>query len=897
MQQRPPICVDSSEMTPRLTLLYSVLLSALLAAFSGRAWANPDAPTGPTDPSPKLEQAAPNPQTPADPLQRRLAEIGQRTAKIHAGEAIRSKESTARQSLRRSELSSLRDQLNVALSLPPASEERTNQIDQTWSSLRNLVQRLQDDRVQAIDALRLAIADRELINPESVAPYKSNAEIQKAMDGFSSALDARVSAVETEIDGTSRLLSDTRTLRRQARTHASDTAIQAVQDQHFDEIQAEMSAIPIDIRSTLRQTIRSWWKNPSGLSHVQALGELFLGMMELAFLLFIGMWVHSQTPAWIRRLMAHLEPENGGESWEQPLRFPRWMIPGDLRSLSPLLSALLQDVVVLTVSLCVYSWLHTAIPLIAWMAVVFASGACVRGAQGLVELALVTSTDNRPGLRVTDPEVRKGILWLVQYFGMLAAIHVVVIHLLINILGADRIADLFSDSIGIVNWIVLVVAFMRWGDLLRTRVRAGGTDSALAVWVVKTEASQPKGLLSAIVAAGLLLVRFVGTVLHQVIDSRGGLAWLGSFLARRQLRDTTDHGQKPLPASVKRSIGTGALRGLAFDQEVRQIEQRYGQWKQDPRRGLLAITGDRGVGKGVLMGLLADSFGDEATMANTPIDHTQAPQSLQWLASVAGIENATNVEELVVALKKQPPRVYLLSNLHRLFLRAVGHYEGLDAVLEVIQATGRHHFWVASLHGPAWSFLYGMCDVGHVNIFPSRIHLGRLSPADLSQWLLSQTRRGGVEPQFDSLLQRPVRGPDRIRMLERAERAYWRLLTDASQGNPSVAIRLWMDGLRPVSPDGPAHVGLFKVHDSEELEELTDDELFALTALILHEDLTVHELHKVLNQPEASVRALCRGLEQRTIITETESGRYKVRLHWLPAVERHLRRRSFMHKS
>ena len=69
----------------------------------------------------------------------------------------------------------------------------------------------------------------------------------------------------------------------------------------------------------------------------------------------------------------------------------------------------------------------------------------------------------------------------------------------------------------------------------------------------------------------------------------------------------------------------------------------------------------------------------------------------------------------------------------------------------------------------------------------------------------------------------------------------------------------------------------------KKLEQLQDDELFALTAIIIHEDLTVDELHTVLNMPQASVRALCRGLEQRTLISETESGRYKVRFNWLPA--------------
>ena len=190
-----------------------------------------------------------------------------------------------------------------------------------------------------------------------------------------------------------------------------------------------------------------------------------------------------------------------------------------------------------------------------------------------------------------------------------------------------------------------------------------------------------------------------------------------------------------------------------------------------------------------------------------------------------------------------------------------------------------------------------MSHVGHVNVFATRIHLGAFDPPDLSQWLTAQTRKAGLEPRFDALIQQNVTGPDRVRMLERAERAYWRLLADAAQGNPSVAMRLWLSSLRPAPESTTAAlVGLFKSHETDELEQLQDDELFALTAIIIHEDLTVDELHIGLNMSQASVRALCRGLEQRTLITETESGRYKVRLDWLPAVERHWRRRSFLHK-
>ena len=92
-------------------------------------------------------------------------------------------------------------------------------------------------------------------------------------------------------------------------------------------------------------------------------------------------------------------------------------------------------------------------------------------------------------------------------------------------------------------------------------------------------------------------------------------------------------------------------------------------------------------------------------------------------------------------------------------------------------------------------------------------------------------------------------------------------------------------------------MGVPRAHDSAELENLTDGELFGLTAIILHEDISVDELALVLNLAPSRVRGTCRGLEQLTLVTETEAGRYKVRLNWLPAVERHLRRRSFLHKS
>jgi hypothetical protein len=278
------------------------------------------------------------------------------------------------------------------------------------------------------------------------------------------------------------------------------------------------------------------------------------------------------------------------------------------------------------------------------------------------------------------------------------------------------------------------------------------------------------------------------------------------------------------------------------------------------------------------------------------VSHTKETQALNWLIRELGLSASPRTEDVVAALRAKPTALILVSNLHRLFLRAVGHYQGIDAVLDVMQATADHHFWVASFHGPSWAFLQGMDHVGHVGIFQNRIHLKPMTAPDMSAWLHTQTRQADLKPRFDGLLQRDSTGPDRARRLERTERAFWRLMVDASQGNPTVAARLWVDCLSAGAGAGDVDVGIPKTHDSSELEGLPDTALFALTAIILHEDIQVDELALVLNLSGVRVRAICRGLEQASLITTTDKDRYKVRLNWLPATERHLRRRSFLHK-
>ncbi len=831
-----------------------------------------------------------------DPVQRRVVEYQGKAKGIEAGEAVRSTESTKRLAAREQEIAELSSQLTLALSLPPASPERSDRIDQTFSALKRLVDRIRDDRDQAVAALAAETKKRDAILVTLTDDGGASAELTAAIRHYREAIRSPVEAVQREIDTASSLLSDARVLRRRAEVHASSTIRNQARSDRFREAASEIRSIPVDIMSSVRQTLGQWWQAPKELTQVQALGGLFLGLLEVVLLLVAGVWFHGRIPRWTRRALRTLDREEGTDGWSAASAFPTWMVAGEIPALFAVVSPIIQDLLVLVISMTLVLWMASSLPLMAWIALVFAAGACVRLAQGLIELALITPMENRPALRVTDEGLRAALLWSVKVFGLLIAVDLLMQRMLIDILAADRVAELLGELTAAIALLVSIVGLHRWGNTIRSRVKAGGAESSVATWATSTTAGRISGVLTAAVSLAILSFRIAFALAHGLIESRAGLSWVGAALARRQLREDSTIRRMALSNATRNAIGQGSLRTLHVEPYIGIIGKRYQDWCADPRRGLVAVTGDRGCGKSVVLDALKRTLEGRIVEAQTPIGTQTPARALQWLIKTTEIDAEPTVESVVEALMQRPACIVLLPNLHRLYLRTVNGYEGLDAVLAVMQATGRHHFWVASFHGPAWSFLAEMKHIGNVGVFTTRVDVQPLSPADLSAWLLAQTSAAGFRPRFEGMLPRQMTGPDAARMLERTERAYWRLLAEASQGNPTVAVRMWVDGLRATDSETVLDVTVPRTHETQELDTLQDSDLFALTALILHDDMDVPELHRVLNIRESQVRSICRTLEQLTLITETDLGRYRVRLTWLPAVERHLRRRSFLHK-
>jgi len=274
---------------------------------------------------------------------------------------------------------------------------------------------------------------------------------------------------------------------------------------------------------------------------------------------------------------------------------------------------------------------------------------------------------------------------------------------------------------------------------------------------------------------------------------------------------------------------------------------------------------------------------------------TTSDAATSWLAAALGIKQSTHGPDLAQSIMALPPSFITIDNGHFLFLRRVGGFSGLRKILGIMHSTSDHHFWVVGFHGPAWWYLNGVAQSVNMPLFRKQVALNGRSSSEEAEWLVSQVESLGHSVRFSSLANPGLLGGDHSRAIERATSAYWRLVHEAVDGNPTLLLQTFADSLC----DSGDHlsVKMPKLPDTDSLTRLSDVELFLLTGLVIHGSLDLQELGQVLNISSGVVRATCRKLEADGVITaNADLTRLSLSLLWTPTVHKVLRQKHFIHE-
>ena len=739
--------------------------------------------------------------------------------------------------------------------------------------------------------------------------------LESALEQWDKALQSRADAADHLVDieaahreSVLELLQDEKGLRDRLRSHVPDSVIARDREVLFQDLQLELSLVVPNLGSLAKRRLASLTSLPRLFQQLDRLWALIVGSFWLFLAVVVWFWGRARVGEAVPPVVSRLQVRRAQ------------LFTRSFDALHEPLTRVARATVDLVAVALLLDPIRDRLPELALVLVLYRLVALYRLGDGLFRLAVAPLEDNRPALLAL-----RGPAWTLA----VRATRVLLLWLILgnfvqyicrDLLGADALGQVLGTAFSLAFLVLAIILLFQAEPPLRAAVREA-PESGLQSWL----ANPPSNPLVTRALRGLLsLLLLVGVRLWQLlqgnVDETSALGSILNVVNRRWLATRTG-GEAPVPVSprIARRIDNQAARdeiATLYPRLDARFSEAFTGWKEDNARGLVLLVGDRGQGKQVWANRTLDRLGDDAPAilrARLSLRLVKPGHLFGYLAREWGLGNLSSADEFERAIKKRPPTVFLIEEIEFAFLRRVGGFAALRALFRVVTATSAEHFWLLTVHAPAWRLLERVGTVANPNSFRAVLEIPRLTGSELGPYLGLRTTSAGFRPDFSALSSStPVGQPAAER--ERTAEAFFRLLAEASGGNPGVAVPLWTMSLCPTD-DKVLTTGEFRGLDDHEvkpaelprllvrlpdeiasptLPPLTDAALLTLAAVRVHGFLNVQEIVQANNMEPDLVRTTAQVLESLGLLQRVD-GRYRIAMKHLPAVTRLLRRRHFVY--
>ncbi|EAS64169.1 ATP-binding protein [Photobacterium angustum] len=448
--------------------------------------------------------------------------------------------------------------------------------------------------------------------------------------------------------------------------------------------------------------------------------------------------------------------------------------------------------------------------------------------------------------------------------------------------------------------LLTLITLRRWRHIVFKRLE-GATHRPLSIkWALN---HKDKLLLSipatALGAAWLTLRRFQRTLvanLSKYIFFRHALA----YLFRIEVAKQTETSREQLNmvrikgAATYEYVKPGSDDSpIIEDYALEEIKQLSGYLLTD-KPAVCVVSGERGIGTTTLLRRLLHKVKNATPIyINCPYDGYA--ELLQQFSTALGLVS-DSCEDNILEYLRNSETTYLIAidNAQRLVTPKVGGLKDLMSIANLLRKTRKSHRAIIAVEKSCWRFVDRAR--GERLLFDLVTFMPRWSEQQIGDLLKTRTSsEGEFALSFEGLVLPRQWDEDDITEEERAQRGFYRILWDYSDGNPTVAVRFFRFSLQRDKDTDKVLVRLFKAPQSEDLEQMPKPMLAVLRSIVQLEVASPQELSECTQLSLDEVIGTLRYFQSRGFI-EWSDDKAKISDHWFRHITNVLHRQHLLVK-
>lgn len=334
----------------------------------------------------------------------------------------------------------------------------------------------------------------------------------------------------------------------------------------------------------------------------------------------------------------------------------------------------------------------------------------------------------------------------------------------------------------------------------------------------------------------------------------------------------TDNAINKLPFVYQRLFVVEPIEDIRFffgrDKELTKLEQSYQNWiggKFSPT----VIFGEKGSGATSLMNIFIKNNQLNDSLIKIFVRDTACTKELFFSLFKDALQINKNIElnELIGFLndKTLGKKIIFLENIQHLYLRKINGFENLKLLFELISKTNENVFWITTC--TIYSYKYLQKAISISEYFANQIELENLDDKQMIDIIVKRHRVSGYDLYFEAS-EADLSNKNFLKLSEEerqveVEKNYFSLLNKFADSNISLALLFWLRSTSSIS-EGQITIGHLPKIDFSFLSSSSNDRIFVLNLLLIHDGLSIEDL--------SSINNISKDQNRRLLITMADDG-------------------------